>query len=329
MSSRPVEPVRLTLYVAGQTQRSVDTVQRLRSDAQTYNGGVELTVVDVLEDPARAETDAVLTTPMLVRWQPHPIRRLTGDIEDLAALLPTDEEVEPASDTDTPSTPANGSAGALLSRAAHELRTPLAVMRGFADLLSGAVARDDDETVLKCADAILRGSAQLQTVLESMLVTAAVQRGGIRLDLASVHLGELVQETLRDLQPIVSGHSVSVDVIRDVIVHADVAKVRQIITNLVSNAAKFSPKGSAISVKVGSTDDGARIEVTDQGPGIPAGDLERVFEEYERLDSDTKGMGLGLYISRRLAEAHGGKLEVSSSDSVGSTFELLLPASPA
>ena len=295
----------------------------------TFGEMLSLEVVDVLEDPARAESDGILATPMLVRWSPAPVRRVTGDISGVASVLPKEEEgsafLRPERRQSTPSKPR--AEGAIISRAAHELRTPLAVIRGFASTLVDAVAQMDRETEVKCADAIVRGSVQLQTILDSMLVMDQVEREGVRLQLIDLPLGELVLETVRDLQSLTARHSVSIDVLEEVTVRADASKVRQVITNLISNAAKFSPPGSSIEVEVDSTPSGARVTVRDNGPGIPDDKLDSVFEQYERLGSSQKGMGLGLYISRRLALAHEGDLTVCKADRGGACFELTLPAS--
>ena len=293
---------------------------------------MSLTVVDVLEDPARAEADGILSTPMLIRWHPAPVRRLTGDIGGVGMMLPSngdDRRRKPDRRRSARSAPAvtqeDGGGSAIVSRAAHELRTPLAVIMGYASTLVDAAAKMDRETEVKCAEAIVLGSTQLQTILDSMLIVDQVERDGVRLNMMDLDLGELVLETVRDLQSLTRRHSLSVDVLDEVEVRADASKVRQIITNLISNAAKFSPAGGAIKVGVSAMDSHGCLTVEDEGPGIPAEHLGKVFEQYERLGSSQKGMGLGLYISRRLALAHGGDLSVRNRDSGGARFELSLP----
>ena len=324
-------PVNITLYVAGTTGKAAETIGRLTSDAATFGSMLQLEVVDVLDDPARAENDGILATPMLVRWSPAPVRRMTGDIPGIASVLPRSDDGSPV----VPERRKSGSAktelakdeGAIVSRAAHELRTPLAVIRGFASTLVDAVESMDRDTEMKCAEAIVRGSVQLQAILDSMLVMDQVERDGLRLQMTHLMLGELVLETVRDLQSLTGKHSVSVDVLEEVEVRADASKVRQIITNLVSNAAKFSPAGSSIQIEVEATESGGKVKVQDTGPGIAEEKLDKVFQQYERLGSSVKGMGLGLYISRRLALAHEGDLTVCNADTGGACFELTLPAS--
>lgn len=319
---------RLTLYVAG-ADRSADLVSKVTEEARTLGDRVQLSVVDVLDDPARAEQDAVLATPMIVRWAPAPVRRITGDIVDLTVLVPAESESDHtehvAPDPDQANQPAEAQANAILSRAAHELRTPLVVIRGFAQTLVDSLTRLDQQSAYKCAEAIVRGSTQLQSVLDTMLVLNSVERDGVRLNLTDVPLGELVQESVRDLRAVAAKHKVSVDVLDNVGVHADPGKVRQIVSNLLTNAFKFSPPDSTVRVVVRATKECACVAVDDEGPGIPQDQLEKVFDQYERLGRTEKGMGLGLYISRRLAEAHEGSLNASSSEFGGARFELTLP----
>lgn len=315
----------LTLYVAG-AERSAELVTKVTDEARSLGDRVQLSVVDVLEDPGLAERDAILATPMIVRWAPAPVRRMTGDIVDLAVLLPTENESaahDNGASEGSPSAVAKDSA--VLSRAAHELRTPLVVIRGFAQTLVDSLTKLDQQTAYRCAEAIVRGSTQLQSVLDTMLVLNSVERDGVRLDLAAVRLDELVQETVRDLKPLATKHKVTVDVLENVVVHADAGKIRQIVSNLLTNAFKFSPPDSTVRVVVRTTPDTGCVAVDDEGEGIPEDQRERVFAQYERLGRSEKGMGLGLYISRQLALAHEGTLEVSSSDSGGARFELILP----
>lgn len=319
------DPAEITLYVAG-SARSSQMIERITGEARALGSRLRLSIVDVLEDPGRAERDTVLTTPMMVRWSPSPVRRLTGDIAGLAQLMPSAQE-SPA-----PATPPAGSgltgdrdAGAVISRAAHELRTPLTVIHGFAGTLLDAISNVDQQTAVKCSRAILRGCTQLQTIIDSMLVARSVERGGVHLDLVDVSLGQLTQETVRDLEALGSQHRVMVDVTEDVVVQADPAKIRQIITNLMTNAFKFSPDGSTVTVSVRATPRDAILIVDDEGPGVAPDQLETIFEQYERLGRMEKGMGIGLYISRHLALAHGGQLSAFSDGMHGTHMQLRLP----
>ncbi|MGH2734540.1 MAG: sensor histidine kinase, partial [Actinomycetota bacterium] len=111
-------------------------------------------------------------------------------------------------------------------------------------------------------------------------------------------------------------------------VELDPVRVRQIVTNLVGNAVKFSPQGSRIDVTVRRSGDGASITVRDRGPGIPAARRDELFRKFSRLGAKGGGTGLGLYLSRGIALAHGGNLTVETRPGEGSAFTLILPGTP-
>lgn len=321
------DPAEITLYVAG-TKRSSEMIQRITQEASNLKDRVHLSVIDVLEDPARAERDTILTTPMMVRWSPSPVRRLTGDIAALSQLLPSSEDgsrLPPAEPLPPSRATDEASGSAVISRAAHELRNPLTVIQGFAVTLMEAISTDDKGSAIKCAEGVVRGATHLHSVIDSMLVARTVERGGVHVDLVDVDLGMLTQETLRDLAPLTARHQTVVDVVEDAVVSADVVQVRQIITNLVSNAVKFSPPGTKITIAVSMNAEGGCLTVQDEGPGIPPDQLDLVFEQYERLGRMEKGMGLGLFISKQFALAHGGRLSAFSDGRTGTRLELILP----
>lgn len=312
------------LYVAGNKETSRTQRDLLTEAFARLGEGVSFEVVDVLEDPVRAELDRVLTTPMLVRWHPAPVQRLVGDVTagDIARLV----DAEPVPDHVEPTRPAPADRSSeILSRAAHELRTPLAVIRGFAATLQDAVGRMDREMSSKAADAIVRSSLVLQTMLESMLVLEAVEIDGLKLDLSDWELGDIALETLRDVQPLLRKHIVRTTIQDGVWVRVDAAKIRQVLTNLLTNAVKYSEPGTRVSVAVHTRGSLAVFAVEDEGKGIRYEHLKQLFGKYERLGRSEKGTGLGLYIARGLATAHGGEVTAFSDGQTGSRFELTLP----
>ena len=311
-----------TLYVAGHGDASRGQKDRLK--ASFAGAGFDLEVVDVLEDPARAESDRVMSTPMLVRWRPGPVQRLIGDVTDadIDSLLNNPTDTAPDQVT-RPVSPDRSSE--ILSRASHELRTPLAVIRGFAATLQGSINQMDREMSMKAADAIVRSSMQLQAMLESMLVVEEVETGGLKLELTDWELGDIVLETMRDIQPLLSRHEIKTSIRDGVWVRVDAGKIRQVITNLMTNAVKFSESGTRVAVTVSSSEGVGVVTVEDQGRGIPYEHLEKLFTKYERLGRGEKGTGLGLYIALGLARAHRGDLRVFSDGETGSRFELTLP----
>ena len=313
-----------TLYFAGTSGASRARATALSGAIERMSGEVSLEIVDVLEDPARAEVDRVLTTPMLVRWKPEPVQRLVGEVtdEDLLRLL----NAEPRHANNGTGRPLLADRSSeVLSRAAHELRTPLAVIRGFAATLQQAVGQMDQEISNRAADAIIRSSVQLQAMIESMLVVEAVETDGLRLDLSDWELGDIALETIRDLQPLVARHDIHTSIQDGVWVRVDPAKIRQVVTNLITNAVKFSEAGTRIDISVTRNERRGILTVEDQGRGIPYEHLDHLFGKYERLGRGEKGTGLGLYIARGLTRSHGGELRAFSDGETGSRFELSLP----
>lgn len=216
----------------------------------------------------------------------------------------------------------------IMGRLAHELKTPLTVAKGFAYTLRTSVEQLDTETVRRCADAILRGLASAELLVESLSHTRSVEAGDITLSLKEVEVSQFVTEVVRDLEVITQPHQVAVVVSTEVSTWIDAAKIRQVLANLLSNAAKFSPAEEPIVVEVTSADSEIEISVVDRGCGIAPEDVDRLFTKYERLGSSVKGTGLGLYISRGIARAHGGDITVVSDGRSGCTFTLRLPTQP-
>ena len=216
-------------------------------------------------------------------------------------------------------------ASELMGRLAHELKTPLTVAKGFAYTLRQSVEQLDPAAIRRCADAILRGLSSAEVLVESLSQTRSVDAGELTLNLKSVEVGQFVAEVIRDLEIITQPHRVSVVLTTEVTAWFDPAKIRQVITNLLSNAAKFSAAEEPIVVEVSGDDLHVAIAVIDRGCGISKEDMERLFVKYERLGSSVKGTGLGLYISRGIARAHGGDITVKSDGESGCTFTLLLP----
>ena len=217
----------------------------------------------------------------------------------------------------------------LLAHLTHELRTPIAVVQGFAATLRAAVASGDHDSVVRCAGAVERNVAVLGELVQSFADARVVDLGKLELDLATVDLIALVRE-MSDLEVVTQGHplAVSVDVpeTQPLLLSLDAVRVRQVVTNLVSNAAKFSPEGAPVDIGVAVRDGCAELSVRDRGPGIPASGDRVLFSKFGRLHDDIKGTGLGLYISRAIARAHGGDLVLGDQPpGGGACFVMRLP----
>lgn len=212
-----------------------------------------------------------------------------------------------------------------LSILVHELRNPLAVMQGFATTLVHAAEAMDPAAVVRAAKAVERG-AQRMEVLLSVLGDASVSSGGeMPLVLKDVLVSDLVGEVVENLQTISEDHELSYAIEDDVLVRVDVIRIQQVLTNLLSNAIKFSPADTAVRLTVSREDDLVTICVSDEGPGIPPERADELFQKFSRLGSEVKGTGLGLYLSRAIALAHGGELELGDRGESGCDFLLRLP----
>jgi signal transduction histidine kinase len=224
-----------------------------------------------------------------------------------------------------------------MSLVAHELRTPLNTLfletqmrtlqlkRGntaaFAPEQIGAMTRRDERQI----KAMIR-------LIDDMLDVSRMRSGKLSIRPAPVELTSLLERVVSDLslQAAASGCSISLAPHAPVSGCWDEFRIEQVIVNLLTNALRYGG-GCTVEVSVQAGEEGVRIDVRDQGKGIAIEDIERIFEPYERgaRNGEPKGLGLGLYISRQLAVAHGGELMVSSTPGQGSTFSLVLPCSEA
>lgn len=236
-----------------------------------------------------------------------------------------------------------------ISIASHELKTPLTALGLRMAVLQKLVAADRDAPVSSPASAPSPASAsgrdrsgrvgdtvraassvlnRLVALTDGLLDVSRVTAGRLVLDRLSVDLGELVREVLDRMSEDVarSGARFDVDVPVGLVGTWDRVRLEQVLTNLFSNALKYGD-GHPVSVSARARGDSVELEVRDQGTGISAADQQRIFGAFERVASDRRigGLGLGLYIGRQIAEAHGGTLQVASKPGHGASFRLSLP----
>ncbi len=206
---------------------------------------------------------------------------------------------------------------------AHELRTPLAILRTQIEGLQDGVVQATPEALASLHEETLR----LSRLVSDLETLASAEGAGFSLERRPVHLGPLLEEAAREFAGPFEGAGVRLGAdLRDVMVEADPTRVRQVVTNLLSNALKFTPAGGAVRLELAPAGTGAVIRVSDTGPGIPPDELPHVFDRFFRgRGARAGGSGVGLTVARELVRAHGGEIEVESAPGRGTTFTVRLP----
>jgi signal transduction histidine kinase len=217
-----------------------------------------------------------------------------------------------------------------LGMVSHDLRTLLGGIALQATLLHRDAAEDEaGRRAVKAAEKIQRFTARMNRLIGDLIDVASIEEGRLRVAPSLLDATALVRESVEAFQPLVSARSLSLDVeIRGntLMARFDHERVLQVLANLLSNAIKFTPAGGRISLRVEPVGQDVRFSVADTGPGIPSHQLEAVFERFWQARSeDRRGLGLGLYISKGIVEAHGGRLWAESLPGQGSTFSFTLP----
>ena len=210
----------------------------------------------------------------------------------------------------------------------HELRTPVSAVMLYNDLLLSGVYDPLSEQQREAVDRSQKSARHLLDLINDLLDLSRLEAGRLETRVEDVETAELVESVVDGLSPLALEHGCSLTVHvarRPLVVAGDARRVRQILLNLLSNAVKFG-HGHPVEVRLGPAPDGVVLEVADHGPGIPPGELDRIFEEFVQLGEPGVGTGLGLPIARRLAELQGGTLDVRSRPGEGSTFRLFLPS---
>ncbi len=231
---------------------------------------------------------------------------------------------------------ANELKGRFIANMSHELRTPLNSIIGFSDVLLegtfGSLSEDQSRYITN----IKAAGIHLLQLVNNILDLAKLEAGKAELQYEEFYIDELLHEVLSTMTPLAEKKEItitaSIDPDIDELV-ADRIKIKQILFNLLSNAVKFTPEGGSVSVHAERVQEGEgggfRFSVKDTGIGIPPDETEKIFDEFEQVDSSTSrqqmGAGLGLSLTKKLVEIHGGKISVQSSLGKGSVFSFTIP----
>jgi signal transduction histidine kinase len=220
----------------------------------------------------------------------------------------------------------------LLSVVSHELRTPVTVIRGYSRLLLEEEVGPLNPEQRRFLEESRKSCERLSRFIGNLLDASRANTGAHALELSRAPLAPVVEGVAEMFRPLLAEQGTTLAVAVAGEARFDRLRLEQILTNLIGNAIKFSPRGSRIEVsshEVQDPDPARRmleIAVCDEGPGVAAGDRERIFLPWVQAGGDGAGLGLGLAICRRLVEAHGGRIRVDAREGGGSRFAFTLPA---
>jgi signal transduction histidine kinase len=221
-----------------------------------------------------------------------------------------------------------------VSTVTHELRTPLAAIVGYLELVLDGEAGELTETQTRFLEIVSRNCERLNHLVDDILTVARLDSGRFKLEREPVDLVELAAGEIESSRAAAERNGVELrfDAPEDpVVLSADPRRLTEVVGNLLSNGVKFTPEGGSVTVNVRREGDAAVLEVADTGVGIPAEEMGRLFERFFRASTaaNIRGTGLGLSIAQAIAEAHDGSLGVRSTEGVGTTFTLELPLAEA
>jgi two-component system OmpR family sensor kinase len=216
-----------------------------------------------------------------------------------------------------------------MADASHELRTPIAIIQGEADV---ALARDRDAADYReSIEVMQRAARKLTRIVQNLFLLARGDAGRYPISMSRFYVGEVVADCIRGMRSVAQarGVALSCSAPEDIVIVADEELIHRLVLNLVENAVKFTQSGGTVHVDVRDGDGHCTIRVADTGSGIAPADQSRIFERFFRGDrarpQDAGGAGLGLPIARWITEVHGGELRLEHSDATGTVFVAVLP----
>jgi two-component system phosphate regulon sensor histidine kinase PhoR len=211
----------------------------------------------------------------------------------------------------------------------HELRTPVASIAAAAETLTSGEADETEEREL--LEVVQRQTARMAELVRDLMDLAQIESGGAELSSEDIPIGEVFRDAIGDLEPEIAarGIEVEIDAEDSMTVRGDRRRLGQILRNLLDNAVKFSPDDGVVRLSAGRENGRAYFAVADEGPGIPRGEQDRIFQRFYQVDRSRSkvrpGSGLGLAIVKHLVQLHGGEVTVQSEPGAGATFRVSLP----
>lgn len=247
-----------------------------------------------------------------------------GSIEEAAPVRPAsvsgDGKAQPSGSLD------DFSQEEMMSLVAHEIRNPLAVIQGFGMELMNRWEAMPEHIRKDAVRRMTERARYLNTVVSNLMYMRKLSGAPEWVEATAEPVAPLLERIHEELRDIAKDNVLVLHAQDELpLVKANVQRLRQVLTNLVVNAAKFSPKGTTIRLVAEASDDGVAIKIIDEGPGIPASSREEIFEKFKRLDSGGSGIGLGLYISKALMNSMEGDLWAEDGPGKGACLVCLLP----
>jgi signal transduction histidine kinase len=209
----------------------------------------------------------------------------------------------------------------------HELRTPVTVVKASLQILYEMV--NDGEVDIRMVEKSLSNVDKLSTLIHELLDVSKIQSGKLDLDITTFNLTRLLEEIVADMQLATSQQQIILKQPGKLLeIRADMERIKQVLINMLSNAVKYSPGANEVIVETAVKENGVIVKVKDYGIGIPAEDIDKVFERFYRSGgaaSTFSGPGVGLYISSEIIRHHGGRMWVQSKQDQGSEFYIEIP----
>jgi len=218
-----------------------------------------------------------------------------------------------------------------LANMSHELRTPMNAVLGYTDLILDGIFGDVPEAIRDTLERVKSNGHHLLGLINDVLDLSRIEAGQLTLSLGDYAMGEVVHAVASAVESLAAGKKLALKAIVPIDLppgRGDERRLTQVLMNLVGNAIKFTDAGQ-VSIEARVADGSFLVSVSDTGPGISEADQQRIFEEFQQVDSSSTrkkgGSGLGLAISKRIVELHGGRLWVESAPGQGSTFYFTVP----